>query len=280
MTLRTSLAALGLLGVLAAPAVAQRPGVPLPAGLLWVLRGVEFSACVDFLMDPATAAAQLEEGYRIVPAGGFAPLSSVLQRELAGDTARAGWVPARVCFIESQSISVGDRAFAPDKPGEREVVGYWGIAATRTEGAPRQDQWFVASLWTNDWHVEKVTEASYIPMAVFKRSFEPVPESPQHRYQIRIGKTVLSWDGQLVGRDSTPATEPSQGQLVFPGQRGIRWSATVSAQPQWTRFLPGVFRVQGKDDLAKALQASPIRMFGPMYWGGDARVEFSRQGAP
>ena len=181
---------------------------------------------------------------------------------------------SRLCFAEARSISVADRSYSLEN--EREVVGYWGIAATRSAGTPRLDQWYVAQLWANDWHVEKLTEAAYIPMEVFKRALDPVPESVNHRYEIRIGKTILSWSGQVVGRDSTAATATPPANLILEGQRHIAWNATVSSDPQWTRFLPGVFNVQGKDDLAQALKASPIRMFGPMYWGGDARVEFSR----
>jgi hypothetical protein len=282
MRLRAALAALGLLGVVAVPASAQRPGVPLPASLQWVLREVEFSACVDFLIEPVAAAKQLGEGYRIVSAGAFTPLSPVLRREIAGDTVHAGWVPSSVCFLEAQSISVGDRALTAEAPGDREVVGFWGIAATRTEGASRQDQWFAAKIWSSDWHVQKLTEGAYIPMSVFKRALVSVPETTRHHYQIKIGKTVLSWDGELVGRDSTAAASASDSagaapvHLVFDGERHIRWNATITTQPQWSRYLPGVFRVEGKDDLAKALKASPIRMFGPMQWGGNARVEFSR----
>jgi hypothetical protein len=114
-------------------------------------------------------------------------------------------------------------------------------------------------------------------MAVFKRGLVAVPETVNHRYEVKIGKTVLSWSGQLLGRDSTPAAEPpAQTNLMLEGERQIRWNGTVTMTPQWTRFLPGVFNVQGKDDLAEALKASPIRMFGPMYWGGEARMEFTR----
>jgi hypothetical protein len=276
VTLRTIGRALALLGLLAAPAAAQGPTTPASKTLAWALRGVEFSVCVDFLIDPGVAARQLADGYRIVPAGGFTPLSPLLGREIAGDTARARWVPSQVCVLEARGMSVGERDFTPAKAGEREVVGYWAIAATRSEGAPRQDQWFAVSLWTNDWHVRKTSEAAFVPMSIVKRSLVPVPESSDHRYQVRIGKTILSWDGQLVGRDSTTAATPRPGSFLLDGPRRIRWSATLAAQPLWTRPLPGVFRVEGKDDLAQALKASPIRMFGPMSWGGDARVEFVR----
>ena len=280
MRLRRILPVAGLLGALASPASAQQAPVPAGAGLVWLLRGVEFSACVDFLVDPAIAAKQLDSGYRIVSAGAFTPLSPALRREITSDSAYAGWVPSRLCVHESQSISVGDRLFTPTDSGGRESVGYWGIAATRTDGAPRQDQWFAVKLWTGDWHIQKPTELAYVPLSVFKRSLAPVPETTRWRYQVKIGKTTLSWDGELVGRDSTaaPADAPAalQANLIFDGQRHIRWWGTLTADPRWMRYLPGLFRVEGKDDLAKALKASPIRMFGPMYWGGEVRVAFSR----
>lgn len=271
MTLRPLLCSLGLLGVLATSAPAQAPGYA------WAFTGVEFSACVEFLVEPALASKQLDPGYQVIPAAGFGPLSPVLRREIEGDTVHAAWVPSRVCVIEAPQVTTGDNLLTPEgKMGGQEVVGYWAIAARRTDGSPRSDQWFLAQLWTNDWRLRKQTEAEYIPVGMFKRSRLPIPESNRHRYEVKVGKTVLSWDGQLEGRDSTAASDPGQSSLIFQGNRSIRWTATVSSQPAWTRTLPGVFRVEGKDDLAVALRASPIRMFGPMYWGGAARVDFTR----
>ena len=274
MTLARAVPALGLLGALATSVSAQSPTGP---GFSWVLRGVEFSACVEFLMDPTLATKQLQPGYQVVTAARVAALGPVLRQEVAGDSVFAGWVPAQVCFIESPTMTAGEAVFSPEKKmGTREVVGYWAIAATRPGGTAGLDQWFVAELWTNDWRVRKQTEAAYIPVSAIKHSLEPVPESAHHRLTVKVGKTVLSWDGEFAGRDSTQTSEPRQASQVFDGMRGIHWAATVSSRPEWTRHLPGVFRVEGKDDLAQALKASPIRMFGPMYWGGDTRVEFSR----
>lgn len=274
MTLKRVLPALGLLGALASSASAQSP---TGLGFSWILRGVEFSACVDFLMDPVLASKQLAQGYRVVAAGSFDALAPVLRQEVTRDSVLLGWVPAQICFIESPTITAGDAVLSPDKKmGTREVVGYWAIAATRLGATAGLDQWYAATLWTNDWHVKKRTEAVFIPVSVIKHSLTPVPESTHHRFSVKVGKTVLSWDGELVGRDSTESTESRQANLALVGQRDIHWAATVSSRPEWTRNVPGVFRVEGKDDLAKALKASPIRMFGPMFWGGDARVEFSR----
>jgi hypothetical protein len=142
--------------------------------------------------------------------------------------------------------------------------------------AADQGQWFAVERLTNDWHLERQAKASFIPMTIIKRTLAPVPESTRHRYELKIGKTTLTWDGDLAGRDSTPTTEAPEAGLMFTGLRSIRWNATAASRPDWTRHLPGLFRVEGKDDLADALQASPIRMFGPMYWGGDARLDFFR----
>ena len=273
MTLRSLLGSLGLLGVLATSAHAQAPAGP---GYLWSFTGVEFSACVDFLVEPTLAGKQLDPGYQVIPAASFAPSPPALRREVEGDTIHAAWVPSQVCVIEAPQVTTGDNLLTPEgNMGGQEVVGFWAIAARRTDGSPRSDQWFVARLWTNDWRLRKQTEAEFIPVELFKRSRLPIPESSRHRYEVKIGKTVLSWDGELAGRDST-AADPGQSSLIFQGTRSIKWTATVASQPAWTRALAGVFRVEGKDDLAVALRASPIRQFGPMYWGGAARVEFTR----
>jgi len=242
----------------------------------WALHDVEFAACVEFLMEPATATEQLPEDVIVVPAVSFRALAPVLQREIQGDTVHGSWIPARLCTAEAKSLSAGDRLLTPDKKIKSEVVGYWAIAARRAEGDQALDRWYAVTLWTNDWHLEKLTESAYIPMTVFKRALDSVPESNRHQYQVRIGKTVLSWEGELVGRDSTASESLPPTTLFLDGIRGTRWTAPVTPQLQWTRYLPGIFRVQGKDDLAKALQASPIRMFGPMYWGGETVVSFDR----
>ncbi|HEX5005444.1 MAG TPA: hypothetical protein VFV65_09010 [Gemmatimonadales bacterium] len=277
MTLRSLVPVLGLLGAVATGASAQTPSSP---GFSLVLRGVDFSACVEFLMDPAAAAKQVGDGYQAIPAGAFGALSPILQREIQGDTVHSRWVPAQLCVMEAPTISAGGTVLTPErKMGNREVIGYWAIAARRAGSGGPATTWYAVHRWTNDWHVERLAKPAYIPIKVFKRALTKVPESTRHRYEIKIGKTVLSWDGELTGRDSTATTATPGADLIFTGMRDIEWNAATTTRPDWTRTLPGLFRVEGKDDLAKALKGSPIRMFGPMYWGGDARMDFTRLGA-
>ena len=274
MTPRPLWAAVGLLGILAAPAHAQDAA---EKGYVWAFRDVSFYACVDFLMDRTAAEKELAPGFQVIPAGSFTPLSPVLGREVEGDSAKSAMIPAQVCVIEAPAMTSGDALFSPTKKmGMQEAVGYWAIAATRAGGTPTFDRWFVASYWTNDWQVRKRTETAFIPVSTFKRASEAVPATGRHRYSVTIQKTVISWTGELAGRDSTPSAETEPSYQIFDGKRGIQWSATVHSSSRWTRTLPGVLHVEGKDDLAKALKASPIRIFGPMQWGGEARIEFER----
>jgi len=274
VTPRRILPALGLLGVLATSAPAQDPG---GNGYVWAFRDVSFSACVDFLMDRTAAERQLTPGFQVIPAGSFTPLSPALSREVQGDSAKRAMIPAQLCVLEAPTMTSGDAIYSPTKKmGMEEAVAYWGIAATRAGGAPAFDRWFVANYWSNDWRVQKQTQAAFIPVKAFKRQLTPVPETSRQSWSVTIGKTVLTWTGELAGRDSTAHTETGSTSQMFDGKRTINWSATVHTSPRWTRTLPGVFHVEGKDDLAKALKASPIRMFGPMRWGGEARIEFSR----
>jgi hypothetical protein len=201
----------------------------------------------------------------------------VLAREIEGDSARSALIAAQVCVIEAPTMNSGEGLYSPTKKmGMREAVAYWAIAGTRSGGTPSFDLWIVVNYWTNDWRVRKQTEGAFVPVSTFKRDLVAVPESNRSTYSMGFGTTVLTWTGEMVGRDSTAYTEQRSATQVFDGKRTIKWSGNLSAFPRWTRHLPGVFHVEGKDDMAKALKASPIRMFGPMYWGGDARIVFSR----
>jgi len=272
VTPRRVAALAGLLGLVALPASAQSPSAPVFA---WAVKDVSLAVCVNFLVAPPVAEKLLPDGYRAIPASHYSRLSPILAREIGGDSAQEGMIPASYCVLEGASVTAGNELVASNQPGTPVMLAFWGVAAARNDVEGRFDQLFALEFWTSDWHVQKPTQASYIQISTLKRSFGRLPESENDRYEIRMGKTILTWDGQLK-RDSTAVTTPMEASLLYDGQRSIRFTAALSAQPAWTRNPAGVFRVTGKDDLAKTLQASPIRQFGPVYWGGDARVDFFR----
>jgi hypothetical protein len=226
-------------------------------------------------MDPASAAAQLEVGFQPTPASRVAGLRTPLKYVVGSDTAYANWVPAHLCFLDYASVTSGEHLIHPEGGEQSSMVGYWAIAARRVGAGNGGDEVAVVRWWTSHWRIRQTTELAYIPMKVVERTWGKVPESTRDRYAVRIGKTFVTWEGTLPsGPGAVPA--PLAESLVFDGQRKTAWTAHATLTPQWTRPLAGVLRVEGKDDLAKALQASPIRSFGPLYGGGDGRVEFQR----
>jgi hypothetical protein len=241
----------------------------------WALRDLQFGACVDFLMEPAAAAEQLELGFQPVPASRVATLRTPLKSVVSGDTTYASWIPARLCFLDYASVTSGDHLIGPEGDDQGSMVGYWGIAARRVGQGNGGDVMAAVGWWTSNWRIRQTTELAFIPMKVVDRRRGKVPESTRDRYQVGIGKTVVTWEGTLPA-DSSAVQEAVGATLVFDGQRKTTWTAQSTFSPMWTRPLSGVLRVEGKDDLAKALQASPIRTFGPLYGGGDGRIEFSR----
>jgi len=272
VTPRCLTALLGLLALVTAPATAQTP-----AGTVfsWAVKDVTLAACIDFLVAPPVASALLPEGYRVIPASHYSRLTPYLTRAIGNDSSQKAMIPASYCVIEGASVTAGDQFISDGGAANPVMLAYWGIAAARTDGDAHFDQLFAIQFWTSDWHVQKPTQSNFIQISTLKRSLARLPESENDRYEVKMGKTILSWDGQLK-RDSTAVTEPMEASLLYVGHRSIRFAAAVSGQPAWTRSPAGIFRVSGKDDLAKAMQASPIRQFGPIYWGGDARVDFSR----
>jgi hypothetical protein len=106
-------------------------------------------------------------------------------------------------------------------------------------------------------------------------SVSRVPGSGNDLYQVKIGKTRLVWNGRPVG-DSTRVEQPITESWLAKGTSGTLWKVSTTLRPEWSRPLVGLLSVEGKDDLAKALKASPIRFVGPLYQGGGAELRFSR----
>ncbi len=251
------------------------PAAPIAIRHAWALRNLQFGACVDFLMAPASAAAQLEVGFQPVPASRSAGLPTPLRYVVSGDTTYAGWIPARLCFLDYASVTSGEHLIDPEGGDNSSMIGYWGIAARRVGTGNGGNEEAIVQWWTSHWRIRQTSELAYIPMKVVDRTRGKVPETTRDRYQVKIGKTIVTWEGTLPA-DSSAVAAPLGATLVFEGQQKTNWTAHASLTPRWMRPLSGVLRVEGKDDLAKALLASPIRSFGPLYNGGDGRVEFLR----
>lgn len=244
----------------------------------WTLRGVRAGMCIGFLMDSSQAARQISRGYHPRPARAVTGLNPAVQRA-SQEGEYASWTPAELCFYSADSLQMGDKVIAHDKIHgfeDRQFLAAWLLAAAPDEGQGSPGTYYSPGIMSTNWAVNQRAQTVLLRADHLDAEGGKSPDSSEDsRYEIRIGKTTLIWDGHLA--DSAQAAEPRRQTWVTPGFRGARSSAEMALQPDSSQAVAGLLRIQGKGDLADALRASPIRMVGPMVWGGTLELRFIRR---
>jgi len=264
-----SLAAMSLCGAL--PLRGQEAAAGRQ-GPVWTLEGLQVGQCVRFLMDPGTAAKQLRPGSRLLRADQVETLHSTLQSVIDQQPEFASWAPASLCLYYSDAIRLGARRLGSKDPRRRQMLGVWAVAATE-QGGSRRD--LVLELFGASGELAHSAEQTKVKLREAQSSLSKPTQRENDLYTVRVGKTRLIWNGRATG-DSTRVTGPVRELWLTRGASGTMWRVQATLQPTWMRPLVGVLTVEGKDDLAKALKASPTRFVGPLYFGGTAEFRFSR----
>ncbi len=152
------------------------------------------------------------------------------------------------------------------------MLAVWAVGATE-QGGSRRD--FVLELFGASGELAHSAEQAKVKLREARSSRSKPAQRENDLYDVRIGKTRLIWNGRATG-DSTRVEGPLRELWLTKGASGTMWRVQTTVQPVWTRPLVGVLTVEGKDDLARALKASPTRFVGPLYFGGGAELRFSR----
>jgi hypothetical protein len=152
------------------------------------------------------------------------------------------------------------------------MLGVWLVAATE-QGGSRRD--LVLELFGAGGELAHSAQQAKVKVREARSSRSRPAQSENDLYDVRVGKTRLIWNGRAAG-DSTRVERPLRELWLARGASGTMWRIQTTLQPTWTRPLVGVLTVEGKDDLAKALKASPTRFVGPLYFGGGAELRFAR----
>jgi hypothetical protein len=263
-----SLAAVTLCG--AVPLLGQEaPGGR--QGPVWTLEGLQVGQCVRFLMEPAAAAKKLRPGSRLLRADQDQGLHPSLRSMIDQQAEFASWAPASLCLYYADAIRLGARQLRSKDPRKRQMLGAWLVAATE-QGGSRRD--LVLELFGGG-ELAHSAEQAKVKVREARSSRSRPTQSENDLYEVRVGKTRLIWNGRATG-DSTRVERPLRELWLAKGGSGTMWRIQTTLQPTWMRPLVGVLTVEGKDDLAKALKASPTRFVGPLYFGGGAELRFAR----
>ena len=275
---RALLQAVAVLAVgLPAMAVAQMPVGHGEPGVVWSLNGPQVSFCIDFLMDSTAATKQIrkvDKGYEAIRAEGFGPLHPALRAMIVRRPEYHAWVPSSLCILASDSVSVGNRVSTDDDDENRQMVGFWAVAA-RPIGSSGVDSLFaVPHIFSNNHRISRNSELGGInKLDTVEERLDTVPQTGDGRYEIKVQKMELRWDGHLAGDGPNPG-EPREWAFVLRGKRSRTWLGRGRMEPLFQQPVVGSLKIQGKGDLADALKASPMRMQGPAFGGGRGTFEF------
>lgn len=253
--------------------VAAQAGPEDRGGPLWTLEGLRTGQCVRFLLDPTVARRALPDGARLLPASRDESLHPALRSVIDGQPEFATWTPSSLCLFYGDGLRLGGRRFGGKDPRKRQMIGLWTVAASEQGSGARRD--VVLSFFGVGGGLVQAAGNAKVRLSQARSSVSRVPGTDNDLYEVKIGKTRLTWNGRAAG-DSTRVEQPLQELWLAQGTIGIMWRIQATLKPEWSRPLVGLLSVEGKDDLAKALKASPIRFVGPLYHGGGIELRFSR----
>lgn len=245
----------------------------------WELIHLRGGWCMAFLMAPDEAQHQLPGNFAPVAATALSTVHPALLRTVRDEAQYAGWVPARVCFYQFDTVRVDGRdrfedGRLPDL-NRTQVLGVWGIAARDTEHPDRGPAFVVKDFRTRDGRLQAMARRGSVRVDNMKVEMGLMPDTEERRWRYEFGKTTLTWDGH-PSPDSTASVEPDSTSWVVRSLHGSDLRATFAWNPGSAWHMVGAVSIQGKDDLAQALGASPIRMIGPLYLEGGGQLTFYR----
>ena len=169
---------------------------------------------------------------------------------------------------------MGNRLSTGDDADNRQMVGFWAVAARPTGSTGVDSLFAVPHIFTNNHRIARNTELGGInKLETVEERLDEVPETGDRRYEIRVQKMDLRWDGHLAGDEPTPGV-PREWAFIVRGKRSVLWFARARIDPAYQQPVVGSLKIQGKGDLAEALRDSPIRMQGPAFWAGSGLFEF------
>ncbi len=272
-----------ILGLAAATLVAATPlrGQEAEAeASTWELSGLRAAFCMQLLLDPASELMQqLPTGYHAIPASAAADLHVSLRGVVEGQPEFAGWSPSRLCFTTVDSIRTKDYLLA-DKSGKHpQMIAFWTVLASGPSGVAQD---VALEFFTNSDRLVRTARLAGQEMHEARLTVGKVPvedengvPSSDDRFQVKLRKTTIIWDGRLAG-ERAPVREPVITSWSTAGLKTSVASGAIALDPAYSQAMVGSLKVDGKDAFAKALRASPTRFAGPSYRGGGGKLTLGR----
>ena len=251
-----------------------------PLNRVWQIKGLRAGFCVQLLIDPQKLDVAIPRSARPLRADAIDDLNPLLRGVITNQPEFAAWTPSRLCLYYMETVDVGSLRVTERDPSKAPMIGVWALAAADAEGGARKD--VVLRLFTNTGRLERAGQVNGLDLRTVRSTVRDIgnEDDPSAapigiRYQLKLGKTLLTWEGREVD-DSTRAVGPMSTEWRADSKRRGRMTARLTLAPEWTKAMAGSLRVEGEDDFADAIKASPIRFVGPVVVGGGGELAFGR----
>jgi len=242
------------------------------------LEGLRAGFCVQLLLDAATVRKALPEGYRPLTSTEAGELHPAVGGVVKDQPEFASWTPSRLCLYALDTLQTKDFTIADQKGRKPLLFGVWTAAAAEAAGGGRREVALLV-LTNNERLIQsakgagaQVHQAKLVVGKVAPSGEDTVVAPAEDRFQVNVGKTVVTWDGRASSDSTRTAGQVEIAWTAVPGRRGPAGGRLV-LRPVWSRGMIGSFRVTGKDDFAKGLKASPIHFVGPQYERGGGTLQ-------
>ena len=247
---------------------------------VWRIEGLQAGYCVQLLVDPSKLDVSIPRGARPLRADSIAGLSPVLRNAITYQPEFAAWTPSKICMYYMQSVDVGTLRVSERHPEKAPMLGVWSLTAAQGTGNTPRD--VALRLFTNNGKLERAAEVSGLDLRKVEGEVRNIPNEDDAsappigvRRTVRLNRTLLTWEGRQVD-DSTKTDSTVTVVWRADSKRRGPMTARLALRPAWTKGMAGSLRIEGEDDFAEAVKASPVRFVGPALVGGGGELAFGR----
>jgi hypothetical protein len=230
--------------------------------------------CIWYLADPVLAAKLVDGNTQLAPAGQGEGLPPAVARVIQDEPRFAQWIPATVCLGFFGTVTVGTDVIARAENDKPVIVATSALAASSPRGVAGAG-WYLLDLLTNHRSVRSSAGDAGFAAGGLDYLVRPSDSNEDESLEFDFSGVNVFWIGHAYGERSVGTTQAMS--FGYAGGRKTNWKLTISASPKESQPVVGALRVEGKNDLAKALKSSPIRIVTPRDYGGGATLSFQKE---
>lgn len=240
----------------------------------WVLQDSRGGFCIWYLASPATAKDLAPRDTPLAAAGTGAGLPAGLVRLLEDDRQFSNWIPAVVCIGLYGSAAVDGRVVAEGKANRPVVVVLSALAASAPAGVSTAEYYLADFRIGGPGLLGRAAETARVPAARVDVAMEKGEGDQDDLVNVKLDGTRISWSGHPFGTARVGTTR-SMSFGYGTVKSGVS-ELSLRAEGHHVRDLIGGLRVEGKDELAKAMKSSPLRIVAGYEEGGRTELMFRR----